>query len=203
MRSYTHLRIFGILGNLGPNTPSHGKGHIKLIQSLQLNISHQMTPYPSFKVIWGSFVTEYLGHWGNLGRLDPYTSNQSMRVIHRKPLKVFNSTFHVKWGLTQVQKLFEGGVIPVLVYLGIKASQSSKENSQIKGMDTQKVIQSVKLNISNQMKPYSNLNTIWGLIYTCFSVFWANQGNWDQIPHIMGMSIKVLNSTFDISLIQM
>ena len=47
--------------------------------------------------------------------------------------------------------------IPVLVYLGIGASQGEK--NQIKGMDTQKFIHSVKLQILHQMKPCSRVKT--------------------------------------------
>ena len=102
-KNYIHLKVFGALlwGNLenpGPNTPIHWKGHIKIMKSLQLNISHPTTPYLScFKVIWGSSVIQYLRHWENLGSLDPNASNQSKKVIHRKPLQKFNSTFDTKW----------------------------------------------------------------------------------------------------------
>ena len=81
-----------------PKYPIYRKGHIKVMKSLQLNISHPKMSYSScFKVIWGSSFIQYLGHWDNLGSLDPNTSNQSKRVIYRKPLQVFNSTFDIKW----------------------------------------------------------------------------------------------------------
>ena len=41
----------GQLENLGVNTPIHGKVHIKVMQSLQLNILHQTTYSSCFKVI--------------------------------------------------------------------------------------------------------------------------------------------------------
>ena len=39
--------------------------------------------------------------------------------------------------------------------------------------NTKKVIQKAKLHISHQVKPYSNVKTFRGLIYTYFSIFWA------------------------------
>ena len=39
------------------------------------------------------------------------------------------------------------------------------------GTNTQKIIQSVKLHISHQMNPYSNVMTIWVSIYTCLPGF--------------------------------
>ena len=135
------------------------------MKSLQLNISHPTTPSSScFKVIWGSSVIQYLGHWENLGSLDPNTSNQIKKVIHRKPLQVFNSTFDAKWDKCRNIWL----IIPVLVYLGIGASRGKK---QIKGMDTERFIHSVKLHILHQMKPYSRVKTNWELSDTCISIF--------------------------------
>ena len=50
---------------------------------------------------------------------------------------------------------------------------SRVQMTQIMGINTQKVIQSVKLHILHQMKPYLNTNTILVLIDTYFSVFGA------------------------------
>ena len=43
--------------------------------------------------------------------------------------------------------------------------------TQLMGINTQRVVQSVKFHISHQLKPYSNVKVIcrWG--YTCFSIF--------------------------------
>lgn len=92
VRIYTQLRVFETnnLGNLA-----------KLSQSLQLIISYHMRSYSSFKVIRGSSLG-YLEHWSKLGRLGPNIYLKSKWVIYRKSLKVFNSTFHAKWGLTRV-----------------------------------------------------------------------------------------------------
>ena len=63
-------------------------------------------------------------------------------------------------------------VLPVLVYLGHYSKLGKLcPLPQIMGMDTQKVVQSVKLHISHQMKPYSSVKAIWRLSYTCASVF--------------------------------
>ena len=98
---YTLEGIWGTtVGQFRKSRPKYPNlsGHIKVMKSLQLNISHPKMPYSScFKVIWGSSFIQYLGHWDNLGSLDPNTSNQSKRVIYRKPLQVFNSTFDIKW----------------------------------------------------------------------------------------------------------
>ena len=67
-----------------------------------------------------------LGHWENLGSFDPNASNKSKKVIHRKPFHVFNSTFDTKWDECSPS---EGRlIIPVLVYLGIGASQGKNPN---------------------------------------------------------------------------
>ena len=50
--------------------------------------------------------------------------------------------------------------------------QNAVGTLQIMGINTQRVIQSVKFHISHQMKPYSNVKVIWGSGYTCFSIFW-------------------------------
>ena len=54
-----------------------------------------------------------------------------------------------------------GQVIPILVYLGNwdKLGRLGP-NSPITGTNTQKVIHSVKLHISHQMKPYLSVNAI-------------------------------------------
>ena len=73
------------------------------------------------------------------------------RVINRKPLKVFNLTFHDKWGPTQV--LGHWGKSGMLV------SKTPNHGH---------VIESVKLDIWHEMKPYSSGKFIWESIYTCF-----------------------------------
>ena len=73
-----------------------------------------------------------------------------------------------------VGKTLESLFIPGLVYL---ENWGELENwvqiPQIMCINIQEVIQCVKLYISHQVKPYSNVKTIWGLIYICFIVFGA------------------------------
>ena len=55
---------------------------------------------------------------------------------------------------------------------GIEASQASwAQMPQIMGFDIQKFIQNVKLHIPHQLKSYCGVQAIWGLSYTCFSIF--------------------------------
>ena len=76
---------------------------------------------------------------------------------------------------------------------------------QIMGRDTQKVIQSVKFQISCQMKPYLSVKTVYRSSYACFSIF----GDLGQVRKIgtkyskswapiHRRSLTVLNSTFHI-----
>ena len=55
----------------------------------------------------------------------------------------------------------EGRVIPVLVYLNLGKSRkkNKKKKKKKKGMDTQKLIHSVKIHILHQTKPYSRIKT--------------------------------------------
>ena len=76
---------------------------------------------------------------------------------------------------------------------------------QIKGTNTQKVFQSVKFQISHQMKPCSSVKTICRSSYTCFSIF-RELGQVGKIESeypkswalIHRKSFIVLNSTFHI-----
>ena len=93
-----------------------------------------------------------------------------------------NSAFQIKWSLTQAQSPSGGQIISVLVYLRIDASRTSwPQVPQITSTNIWKVIQSVKLRISHEMKAYSSIKTIWGLSYNCVSVFWnwGKSGKWD------------------------
>ena len=125
VRIYTHLKLFGtlLLGNLenvGPNAPIHGKWHIKVMKSLQLNISHPTMPSSScFKVIWGSSVIQYLSHCENLGSLDPQIKlRKSFIESHCRCL-----TQLLMLNETSLRPSEEWLIIPVLLYLGIGASQ--------------------------------------------------------------------------------
>ena len=80
------------------------------------------------------------------------------RVMHRKSLKVFNSTFHDKWSPTQV-----------LGHWGKSAILRPKTSNH------GHVIQIVKLHIWHHMKPYSSVKAIWESINICF-VDWNKSG---------------------------
>ena len=63
--------------------------------------------------------------------------------------------------------------------------------------NTQKVIHSVKLHISHQMKPYLSVNAISGSIYTCFVYLQIGESwrNLAQLPPIMGRdTLKAIQS---------
>ena len=65
-------RYWGSLGKLGPNTPNHVQGHMKVIQSLQLFVSHQIRPNSSVRALCGLSYTcftgsQVLGQFGEIG----------------------------------------------------------------------------------------------------------------------------------------
>ena len=72
----------------------------KVIQCVQLHISHQMKPYSIVKAIWGSSYTCFsvFQALGQVRRTGPkYT--KSWAQIHRNSSQLLNSTFHIKWSL--------------------------------------------------------------------------------------------------------
>ena len=148
--------LWGNLENIGPNTPIHGKVHIKLMQSLQLNISHQTTPYSS---IWG--IEKIWAVWTQIPQF-------KVRELYTEShCRCLTQLFMLNEALLKC-KPSEGRVIPVLVYLNL--SKSRKKNKK-RGMDTQKLIHSVKIHILHQTKPYSRIKTNWEPSYTCVSMF--------------------------------
>ena len=78
--------------------------------------------------------------------------------------------------------------------------------SHIINTDIQKVIKSVKLHISHQVKPYASVKAICRFSYTCFNIF-GELGQTEKIgpkcptssAQIHRKSLKVLNSTFHIN----
>ena len=101
----------------------------------------------------------------------------------------------------------EGQFILVLCICRIGASwQNLAQLPQIMDRDTLKAIQSVKFDISHQIKSYSRVKAICRSSYTCFSIF-GELGQVGQIKPkyptsstlIHRKSFKVLNSTFHIS----
>ena len=91
----------------------------KIIQSLQLLVSHQMRLYSSVRVLCGlSYTcftdTRVLGQFGETGPEYP----KLQAGTHEKSSKVFRSLFHIKWDLTLVPRLSVEWVIPVSHVLG-------------------------------------------------------------------------------------
>ena len=127
------------------------------MQSLLLNISHQTMPYSSYfkvseghllKSIWG--IGKIYGVWTQVPQIKVRESYIESHCRCLTQLLMLNET--------SVRSSEGRLTIPYyLLYLGIGASQGKK--NQIKGMDTQKFIHSVKLQILHQMKPYSKVKT--------------------------------------------
>ena len=140
----------------------------KFIHSVKLHILHQMKPHSRVETNWELTDTciSIFGELGQIRKIVPKCS-KSWASIHRKLSKVLNSTFYIKWSLTKIQIPFEGWFTPVLVYLGHWGKSGKlQQNTQIH----KRVIQSVKLHVSHQMKPYSTVKVICGSSYTCFSI---------------------------------
>ena len=90
----------------------------KVIQSLQLLVSHQMRPYSSVRALSGSSYTcftgtQVLGQFGEFGPGYP----KSRAGTNEKYFKVFRSLFYIKWDLTLVSRPSVGQAIPVLQVL--------------------------------------------------------------------------------------
>ena len=95
----------------------------KVIQSYKLIISHQMMPYSDAKTIWGSSFT-YFGVFGTLMQLRETGTKgskycKSMLGRHRKSSKVFKSSFHIKWSLTQVWWVYRSSLTCFRVFEAI------------------------------------------------------------------------------------
>ena len=75
----------------------------KVIDSLELQISHQMRSYScqDHLMIELYLLFWMVGHYCNLGEKGPNTPKSSTKS-HKKKLKVFNSLFHIKLDLTLV-----------------------------------------------------------------------------------------------------
>ena len=86
----------------------------KVIQSLQLLVSHQMRSYSSVIVLCGSSYTYFIGIWvlGQFRETGPEYP-KSRTGTHEKWSKIFSFLFHIKWDFTLVSRVFEGWVIPV------------------------------------------------------------------------------------------
>ena len=125
----------------------------KVIQSLQLLVSHQMRPYSSVRALCGSSYTGFTGTWvlGQFGEIRPEYP-KSCAGTHEKNSKVFSSLFHIKWDLTLVLGPSLGRAIPVsqvLKYWG---------NLGKLGPDTPNHVQGQMKNTSKSSDPYFTSN---------------------------------------------
>ena len=162
----------------------------KFIHSVKLHILHQMKPYSRVKTNWELSDTciSIFGELGKSEKLGPNVLNHGHQYTESHH-QVLNSTFHIKSSLPKIQIPFEGWFMPVLVYLAHWGKSGNlRPNTQIHGH----VIQSVKLHISHQMKPYSNVKAIWESIYTCFCV----SVELGQVSYIRPVSLKSWTSIY-------
>ena len=73
---FTGTWVLGQFEETGPEYPKSCVGILKVIQSLQILISHQMRPYSGVKALCGLRpVSQIPGSWRNLGKLGPNTPN--------------------------------------------------------------------------------------------------------------------------------
>ena len=79
-----------------------GRDTQKVIQSVKFHIPHQVKPYVRVKAISGLSYTCFniFEEFGQVEKIGPKCPTSST-YIYRKSLKVLNSTFHIKWSLTQ------------------------------------------------------------------------------------------------------
>ena len=78
-----------------------------------------MRPYASAKTIKALSFTCFrvFGALGQLRGIGP-KHPKSWGGIHRNLSKMLNTTFHIKWGLSQVERPSEDWLITVLLYFG-------------------------------------------------------------------------------------
>ena len=136
------------------------------MKSLQFNISIQQRPTQVISrssedhllySIWG--IKEIWGVWTHMHQIKV---RKSYIECHCRSL-----THFLILNETSVSP-FEGQlIIPVLVYLELG---HVKEKPQVKGIDMQEFIQSVKFHILHQIKLYSRVKTNWELSDTCISI---------------------------------
>ena len=130
-----------------------------------------MRPYSSVKVLCGlSYTcftgTRVLGQSGETGS----KFLKSYARTHEKQPKVFGSSFHIKWDFTLVSGPSVGRVIPASQELGYWGNLGKRVRMpKIMCKDIWKVIQSLQLLVSRQMRPYSSVKALCGSSYTCFT----------------------------------
>ena len=92
-------------GETGPKYPQiMYRDTWKVIQSLQLLVSHQMRSYSSVIVLCGSSYTYFIGIWvlGKFRETGPEYP-KSRTGTHEKWSKIFSFLFHIKWDFTLVR----------------------------------------------------------------------------------------------------
>ena len=157
------LMYLGIGASQGKN-PNKGHRYTEIHpKCFKLHILHQMKPYSKVKTNWELSDTciSIFGELGKSEKLGPNVLNHGHQYTESHH-QVLNSTFHIKSSLPKIQIPFEGWFMPVLVYLAHWGKSGNlRPNTQIHGH----VIQSVKLHISHQMKPYSSVRVILVKLY--------------------------------------
>ena len=137
----------------------------KFIHSVKLHVLHQIKPYSRVKIKreLSDTCISIFEEFRQVRKIRPRWNipNHGHQYTESHPSKVLNSTFYIKWSLTKIQLPFGGWFTPALVYLGyLEKSGNLRPNNQIHG----RVIHSVKIHISHQMKPYLRVKVISGSI---------------------------------------
>ena len=168
---HRYLGIWAIWGNCAEIHQIMCRDTWKVIQSLQLLVSHQVRLYSVSGPSVGRAipVSQVLGYWSNLAKLGLNTLNHVQGQIKSNP-KSSAYCLNIKWEVTQCR-----GPLWVELYLfhrcsGIGAIWVNWARiPQIMCRKTWKVIQSLQLLVSHQMRPYSSVRALCELSYTCFT----------------------------------
>ena len=164
-----------------------------------------MKPYSNVKIICrsGIPVSVYLRNWGKLDRLgpnSPYYSTDTQKVIHNVKLLIS----HQMKPYSSVKGHLRMNLYFFVCICGIGASwQNLVQLLRFVGRDKQKSSKVLKYTFHVKWSLTSRVKTIWGLSYTCFSIF-RELGKVGKIgPNyitswtlIHRESFKVLNITF-------
>ena len=122
---------------------------------------------------WVIPVSQVLGYWGNLGKLDQNTPNYVQGHTESNP-KFSGSYFTSNETLLQCQGPLWVDLYLFNSYSGIRAIwENWVQIPQIMCRDTIKVMQSFLHHILHWMRSYTSAEAIWGLSFTCFGVLWV------------------------------
>ena len=179
-RVFKALVPFGALASSMAQIPQMMvKGTQKVIQTLQLIISHQMIPYSNPKAIWKSSLACFrvFGALALFG--EQYPNRVKMSQIMVRETKKSFACFRV---------------FGTLVLFGARGP-SMTQIPQMMVREIQKVIQTLQLIISHQMIPYSNPKAIWKSSLACFRVFGALALFGEQYPNRVKMSQIMVRET--------